>query len=637
MTARAIRCLRILVLAALFCGIPLARQQAGATAAAERILSFDSHIVIAPDAALTVTETITALSTGGSIRHGIVREFPTRYNGRGGRSVTVGFRVLSVTCDGHDEDYHIKDASNGKMIFMGKKNALLPPGRHTYVLTYHTDGQIGQFADYDELYWNVTGNGWQLPIDSATATVTLPPGAQVERYAAYTGPTGAKGHDFTAQNEHGAMTFSTTAPLPPGQGLTVAVAFPKGFVHTPSPGTRMLASPAFRVATAGLVAVLVYFLIAWGMVGRDPRQGILTPLFTPPADLSAPATRYVRRMGFDDKTFAAGVVQMAVEGGLTIGDTGKTFVLARGKTVFPAGSWQHSVAEELFGSADSLELEQTNHTRLKAAGKRLRAFLASTCQGRYFHANRAYFFVGAVLSAGVMALTALRADDPAKAGVFIPWLTAWTFAVALMTLRARTALRRARSRPRITTIFGALFLSLFALPFWIGEAVGVAFLSMALSVPAALALAAIGVANAAFWHLLKAPTLEGRRVMDGIEGFRLYLSVGEKDRLNLLTPSDRTVALFERYLPYALALGVENAWAAQFRDTLEQAAVAGQVPVWYVGRTWNSDTVSDFAGGFGDAFSSAIAAASTPPGSSSGSGGGGSSGGGGGGGGGGGW
>lgn len=159
----------------------LAAAVVAGAAQGEAILSFDSVVDIDADAGLTVTETITVLSTGESIRHGLVREFPTRYDAPGRQRVEVGFRVLSVRCDGSKEDYRIKDAANGKMVYMGRKDALLPPGRHTYVLTYRTDGQIGQFAGYDELYWNVTGNGWRLPIERATALVRLPPGAAVQQ------------------------------------------------------------------------------------------------------------------------------------------------------------------------------------------------------------------------------------------------------------------------------------------------------------------------------------------------------------------------------------------------------------------------------------------------------------------------
>ena len=131
--------------------------------------------------------------------------------------------------------------------------------------------------------------------------------------------------------------------------------------------------------------------------------------------------------------------------------------------------------------------------------------------------------------------------------------------------------------------------------------------------------------------------------MDGIEGFKMYLATAEKNRLNMLNPPDRTPELFEKYLPYALALDVEQEWSEQFSDVLARAATAesGYTPHWYEGNTWRDSNFSGFASSFGGSLSSvassAASSSSSEPGSSSGGGGGGSSGGGGGGGGGGGW
>ncbi|WP_428560028.1 MAG: DUF2207 domain-containing protein [Solidesulfovibrio sp. DCME] len=623
----------------LLCGLAalLAGLSPALAAETERILSFGSRIVIGADAGLTVTETLTVQATGASIRHGIVREFPTRYKGPDGRAVDVGFRVLSVRRDGREEDYHIKRVSNGKNVYMGRKDASLPPGRHTYELTYATDGQIGRFPGYDELYWNVTGNGWRLPIDLATAAVHLPPGAAAGNTAAYTGPTGAKGTDFTVRNAGDVVFFATTAPLPPGQGLTVAVAFPPGYVTPPSPARRLLAAPATVTALGGLVAVAVYFGLAWWRLGRDPRAGPVVPLFAPPQGLDAPAARFVRRMGFDDKALAAGLVEMAVGGGVAIDESAEVTIVSRGKRVFEVGSWQRAVCDALLGPAGVIRLEQANHAAVAAARKALTKALVDRYEGTLFEANTLAFALGAALSLGVMALTAWVAEDRNTAMVFVFWLSGWTFAVAALTLRAGAALTKARRRPGLRSIATALGLLLFAVPFWIGEVVGATFLTIAVSLPAAVALALIALLNAAFRRLLKAPTPEGRRVMDALEGFRLYLSVGERERLNLLNPPDRTPELFEKYLPYALALDVEVAWAAQFAGMLALAAAAGYTPSWYTGPGWASGDYGDFAGGLGEGFSATISSAATAPGSASGSGGGGSSGGGGGGGGGGGW
>ena len=140
--------------------------------------------------------------------------------------------------------------------------------------------------------------------------------------------------------------------------------------------------------------------------------------------------------------------------------------------------------------------------------------------------------------------------------------------------------------------------------------------------------------------MIRAPTDSGRKLLDRIEGFRLYLATAEEDRLNQLNPPRQTPELFEKYLPYALALGVDQAWSERFAATLASESHApgksSYHPRWYTGGSWNRFNPTGFASSLGSSLSKAVASSSTAPGSSSG-GSGGSSGGGGGGGGGGGW
>jgi uncharacterized membrane protein len=142
----------------------------------------------------------------------------------------------------------------------------------------------------------------------------------------------------------------------------------------------------------------------------------------------------------------------------------------------------------------------------------------------------------------------------------------------------------------------------------------------------------------AFWWI-SAPTLEGRAVLDRIAGFKQYLSITERERLDRMTPPADTPEIFEKFLPFAIALGVENHWAERFASVLAAAQAQGAQTgfLWYSGsgNPWNNP--SGFVDSMGSSLASTISSASTAPGSSSGSGGGGSSGGGGGGGGGGGW
>ncbi len=223
------------------------------------------------------------------------------------------------------------------------------------------------------------------------------------------------------------------------------------------------------------------------------------------------------------------------------------------------------------------------------------------------------------------------------------WLTGWSAGVFFLATMVFKLWRQVfagarRLGTKVGSLGAAVFMSLFALPFFGAEMVVLTILAKSAPTLAALPLAAAGL-NIVFYHLLKAPTLLGRRVLDRIEGFKMFLGATETDRFERLYPAGRTPEQFEKYLPYAIALGVEQQWTEQFTDVLSRASEAdgaGYRPLWYSG-SWDSSRIGSFAGSVGSSLSGAISSSASAPGSSSGGGGGGSSGGGGGGGGGGAW
>jgi uncharacterized membrane protein YgcG len=610
------------------------------SAASERIRHFRSCIVVHPDAAMTVTETITVQSADREIRRGIIREFPTVYQDRMGNRVKVGFKIHEVLRDGRPESYHTEPMGNGVKIYIGKKDFLLQPGIHTYTLTYWTNRQLGFFRDYDELYWNVTGNGWAFPIDAAEAIIELPSGARILQHAGYTGFQGDRGQDFVAKPGDHDIIFETTRGLAPREGLTVAVAWPKGVVQTPSIQEKMGYVLQDNLSTGiGLLWLLIvggFYLVAWLQVGRDPAKGTIIPLFSPPKDMTPPAVRFLARMGFDHKAFAAAVLDMAVRGYLQIKEDGSDYTLMRQNAAISLPDPEGRVAGKLFGGGSSLKLERENHERLSAAIDALRENLQKEFDKVYLISNTGYLGVGIVLTLMAMGSVIFTAPDKAAAGFATLWLSVWTVGCAAAAVMVYRQWQDARNFGRIV---GAVGITLFALPFFIGEIFGTIMIGTEVSLAPALMLPGMAFLNVLFYYLLKAPTLTGRKVMDQIEGFKMYLSVAEKDRLNLLNPPEKTPELFERYLPYALALDVENEWGEQFTQVLVQAQVEGQPysPSWYSGSSWNISRASGFTESLGSTFAGAISSSSSAPGSSSGSGGGGSSGGGGGGGGGSGW
>jgi hypothetical protein len=198
----------------------------------ERILDYDSTITVNDDGTLQVREAIRVRAEGHSIRRGIYRDFPTVYPRAGGGEVTVGFAFDGATRDGAEEPWHTENRGNGVRIYVGSPSTSVSHGVHTYVLSYRTDRQMGFFADHDELYWNVTGNGWGFPIDHASAHLMLPEGIPRGeiRMEAYTGPEGSKAQAFSSGLDDGAPVFRTTAGLGPREGLTIVAMWPKGFI-----------------------------------------------------------------------------------------------------------------------------------------------------------------------------------------------------------------------------------------------------------------------------------------------------------------------------------------------------------------------------------------------------------------------
>ncbi len=613
--------------------------------AAERILKFRSYLTVHPDATMTVTETITVKSTGVEIKRGIVRDFPTTYRNRHGFTVRVGFEVLEVRRDGVPEPYHLQEAPNGQKLYIGQKNMFLKPGVYTYTITYRTDRQLGYFQDYDELYWNVTGHGWTFPIDRAEAVVVLPPGAKVLNYAAYTGFYGDVGQDFRVSYDHsGNIMFSTTRGLKRREGLTIAVSWPKGLVAEPTRqeklGYFLMDNLSTLIALLGLVGISLYYLATWRQVGRDPAPGTIIPLFTPPKGFSPAGVRYLIRMGFDQKAFAAALVDMAVKGYLKIEEEDGEYTLRRtGKNPGGLDAAEQRLASGLFRNGSVLKLENTNHQRISDAKDALKQSLDKEINHIYFRTNRSSFLIGLGLS--LLTLVAIVLTTATWEAIFpLIWLSIWSVCCCVLAVAVYRRWQGVMSGPRLRfgKMFAALATTLFALPFFVGEILG-GYFAFTVSFSATLFFTILVFLNCLFYYLLKAPTLAGRQIMDQVEGFKLYLSTAEQDRLEVLHPPEKTPELFEKYLPYALALDVENEWSEQFADILAKAEVDGRPysPTWYHGSSWDRLYTAGFADSLGSAFSSAIASAASPPGSSSGSSGGGFSGGGGGGGGGSGW
>ena len=558
------------------------------TSAAEAILDYSVLIQVQDDASLEVTEHITVRAEGRNIRRGIYRDFPTRYRDRAGNAVVVDLDVLGVERNGQPEPWFTERMFNGIRINTGNDDYLPAPAEHRYTLRYRTTRQIGFFETHDELYFNAIAQDWMFPIQAASVEVRLPqPVPTGEMNAeAYTGPQGAQGRDYRVELlEPGVARWVATRRFPAHAGMTIVLGFPKGLLPEPTTAQRLWwllkDNRGVLIALAGLLVLLVYCVRTWRRIGRDPAKGVVFARYEPPAGFSPAGLRFMNRRSYDSRCFTADVLDMAVKGELRI-----------------------NRKKRLLSDAWSLERlapaprDGDRAGRDPAQDKLLNALFTSRRSKLDLHKRNA---------------TTLQACN-----------------------QAHSKALDQRFHPRYFKRNGgsigiALLIATVAAiaAFMLSGGTGMLLIGMV--------VALMMVTVITFAILVQAPTPEGRRLLDEIEGLKLYLGVAERDDLKNLqgpdAPPELDAGRYEQLLPYAVALDVEDAWTKKFTLTVGVAAAAAATGAiaWY--RGGGVDSLGGLSKAVGSSLSSAIASSSTPPGSSSGGGGGGSSGGGGGGGG----
>ncbi len=518
-----------------------------------------------------------------------MREFPTDYYSRFGLRQKVPLKLLAVTRNGEAEPVRVQSLRNGVRLLIGDPAYTLPEGEYRYMIRFETYRQLIAREGMHELYWNVNGTGWRLPTVAVRCRIRLPEAVRIQLSDAYTGAMGSKGKAFTFERASDqSLEFRTTLPLKPMEGLTVALAFTGGtFPELPlwRICLQLIQDNAVPAGMAGFVLIqFLSFFFAWYRFGRDPQKGTIIPRFEPPQGLSAPETGYVLEQAYHPRILASALLEMSVNQRLSIAMETKGTLFKRTVYTFQAlPDEQEGATEDIrrfgFESEDLAGETAQKGEYNKAVAEASRA-LERTLKDR-FQKPAAFLF---------------RRNDT-YSGLGILGLV-------------------------FAGIAGGVWAALFHPP-------ASAFILM-------LGILLCGIlVQAVFLWLMKAYSAEGRRKADEAEGFKMYLNTAERLVYDQLNPPEENLQLYEKYLPYAVALGVENRWAERFRDQLNtlQATSAGNVYHGLRGSMAVSSLGSDLSG-----LSNTVASASSPPSQSSeGSSGGGFSGGGGGGGGGGGW
>ncbi len=626
------------------------------TLAEEAIERFDVTLALASDGGITVTETITVRGEGNQIRRGIYRDFPVVFKDATGRERRVDFEVVSVIRDGKPEDFRVERASRATRVYIGNANRFLGPGTFTYKLTYTTDRQIRFFDTHDELYWNVTGNFWNFPINLATAQFTLPDSANAVDVAVFTGPLGSRDTNATASitGASNRVVAQTTQPLAQREGLSVAIRMPPGSVTRPTTSQQLGwfvrdNLPAL-ISFAGFILIALYYFWAWNRVGRDPARGVAVPRWDAPDGISPALVHYIDNNGLrGNSAFSAALLSLAVKGHVTLEELNEKDMKIQptgnipGSGTLPAG--EEAIYSNISNKSGGFRIDKANGTQVVALASRFRKKMHAEHRNKFFKRNMLWIIAGTVMSV-VAILLSISTAGPEAAGM-LPLVLAVMVVSFIMLLVMNLGLRNLRTVTsagfNIAGIIKWFVLGMFA--FNVLPTLGGLAWATGVSPLLTTAVVSIVLLNVLFWYLLGAPTPLGRKLMDGIEGLKTYINLAEKDRMNLQGAPAMSPQHFETLLPYAVALNLEKPWSKAFEAWLATAAGAAAAasynPHWYSGDRFSAGNIGRNMGSVADTISSSMTNAAPAPSSSSsgfsGGGGGGGSGGGGGGGGGGGW
>ncbi len=599
----------------------------------ERIIRFHSDILIDTLGKIRVSEHIKVFSNGDEIKRGIVRRIPIYRKDKYGKKRKVDITVFSVLCNEKEENYRVENSDGNKEIYVGNKDVFLESGIYDYVITYESSGQIGFFDDFDELYWNVTGNEWDFPIEKASAAIILPEEVHSMNTACYTGVSGSTQTDCSVEVKDSLVTFTANSSLAIKEGFTVAVSFTPHIIRRPPPPSKAeLIWDDYKEHISAFLSLLlmgIFCFFTWLKVGKDPEKPVVVPTFNPPHDWSPAIVRYLYKKKYDDKIFTATLVGMAVKKALCIQDEGKKYQLKATDNKENLTDEEKEIYNILFSKSQTLAVSDKNYSKFSKVSSKLTKSLQSKWNIKdYFHANIKYAVFAAIIASVLLILYGIIA----KAGSIIMLMFSIPFVV--IGVVCIVAGIKEKTGGVVARIFMIMFGIMFAVPVFFGQVIVSFYDSWINGLFTTLMLTGTGL----YIYLIKAPTELGAKTASELEGFKMYLQTAEEHRLNILTPPEKTPELFEKLLPYAIALDVENDWSRKFDDVLQ---LANYVPEWYTGN--NPITIS----GMSHSFTSSVSSAGVNPSSSSssssggswssGNSGGGSSGGGGGGGGGGGW
>jgi len=488
----------------------------------EEIQNFYSDIYIKKDGTINVEENI-EYDFEAARRHGIYRDIPLRYD--------YGYKKYGIKLDVEDVTdfkdvpyiYNVSKSGGWANIRIGDPDSTVS-GVHGYRIKYSVRGAVTFFEDHDELYWNVTGEQWRIPIQNAGANVYFDEDiTDGVKTSCYTGAVGSENQDCNSEINNAGVKFKALNSLGGGEGLTIVVGIPKGIIEEPSSLSKSLwfISDNWYFGLPFLTFfTLLYF---WKTRGKDPEgRGVIAVKYEPPEDLS-PAeagTLIDERANILDITST--IIDLAVRGFLKIEETQSTtfffftdrdykLIKTENSNEAKLKPYEQKVLSGIFKGKESImvsELRNKFYTELPGIKKALYMELI----------NKSYF-----------------PTNPENVRRIYKWV-----GIGAM-------------------ILGFFLIGIFPLGFSIGLS---------------------GLLILVFSRYMPRKTKKGSLKNEALLGFREFIERAEKDRIYRLAKEDPT--LFDRVLPYALVFGLEDKWASAFKDMYKEP------PDWYHSSNYGS-------------------------------------------------
>jgi hypothetical protein len=541
----------------------------------ERINSFLVNILIKNDASMVVAEDI-EYDFGATQKHGIYRNIPIKYQARGG-NYNLRISDIAVT-DENDIAYKFQAERSGNdmVIKIGDSNTYVT-GKKIYKIAYRINRAINYFDEYDELYWNVTGNGWQVPIDKAAAVVRFENKefdmGQLKADCFYGGYASTTRCDFVAEN--GKISFSWEN-LNAGEGMTIVAGFPKGVVFQ-LPWWQeiwnVLKDNYILFLPLLTFCAMIYF---WYSRGRDPQgQGTIIAQYDVPDRLTPAEIGVVFDTGVDNRDISAEIIWMAIKGYLKITRKvdkilfieNEEYILEQLKTPDEQlNVYQKKLLKDIFSYGTSFNQADESYSG-SSSSRVLASVKMSDLKNKFYKDLQ----VIEALVCDAVTLKGYFEGNPKKAKVVY-----WTIGFVMILVGGW-----------ISDWFGYLY-----------------FIALGLS----------GLIIIIFALIMAKRSLKGVSAKEHILGLKEYLDVAEKDRIEFHNAPEKSPEVFEKFLPYAMVLGVEKAWAKQFEGIYNQPAA------WYSDSTMSSFSAIHFVNGISHFSSSAYSSMGAKPSQASGGG-----------------